>query len=328
MKKISQTIHHGFWLLVIIAIGIGLAVLVTNVGKLAYSYTEILSVDQANRTEVSPTEDSSQTETSPTTPQYYMIGSAVPPQVSARAYIVADITTGDILASNGRKVVYPIASVTKLMTAVIVDTLSPEVTVAHVSQRAVDTEGFRGGLDIGDELTTRELLYPLLLVSSNDAAEVLAEHFERDNFMKQMNAQSKFLGMNHTYFDDPSGLSENNTATAEDIFTLLQYVANTHPDILDITNKSSVKIPGFFWENKNRLKEFGPYFAGGKTGFTNAAKQTGAGVFEVPLSGGETRALGIVILGSDNRENDIAKLIQYVQKHVHYGDQETIKELY
>jgi D-alanyl-D-alanine carboxypeptidase (penicillin-binding protein 5/6) len=328
MKKISQTIHHGFWLLIIIAIGIGLAVLVTSVGKLAYSYTEILSVDQANRTEVSSEEDSSETETSPTTPQYYMIGSAIPPQVSARAYIVADITTGDILASNGRKVVYPIASVTKLMTAVIADMLSPEVTIVEVSQRAVDTEGFRGGLNTGDELTVDELLYPLLLVSSNDAAEALAENFERNTFMKQMNAQAKFLGMKHTYFDDPSGLSEHNTATAEDIFTLLQYITTTHPQILAITDRDAVKIPGFFWENKNRMKDFDAYFAGGKTGFTNAAKQTGAAVFEVPVSGGETRALGIVILGSSNRENDIAKLIQYVQKHVHYGDQESIKELY
>lgn len=331
MQKISKTIHLSLWLLIAMSVGIGAAVLLVNIGRLAYSYADVVSIRQYNQNmEDSPRLQDNQDGdlVIQDVKQYYMVGSAAAPTLSARSYIVADIETGDILASNARKVSYPIASVTKMMTAVVTKMLSPEAETVNISQRAIDTEGFRGGLTAGEELSSRDLLYPLLLVSSNDAAEALAEHFDRNNFMKQMNVQSKFIGMKNTYFDDPSGLSKFNTATADDLFTLLQYVFNRQPEILAVTSKDSVKASGHYWENKNRLKNFDPYFVGGKTGYTDPAKQTGVGIFEIPLSGDETRTLGIVILGSDNRENDVAKIIQYVQKHIHYGDQESIKSLY
>ncbi len=326
MQKISKTIHHGVWLLIAMSVGIGATVLLVNVGKLAYSYADVLSVRQQNKVDEpvqeirnQPTQDFE---------QYYIVGNTLIPNLSARSYIVADITTGDILAQNGRKVEYPIASVTKMMTAVVAKMLAPETTVTQISKHAVATEGFRGGLEVGEDISTDDLFYPLLLVSSNDAAEAIAEHFDRDNFMKQMNVQSKFIGMKNTYFHDPSGLSQYNTATADDLFTLLQYIYKQHPEILEITDEKSVTAAGHYWENKNRLKNLDPYFIGGKTGYTNAAKHTGVGVFEVPVSGGTVRTLGIVILGSDDRENDISKLIQHVQKHIHFGDQESIKSLY
>jgi D-alanyl-D-alanine carboxypeptidase len=143
-----------------------------------------------------------------------------------------------------------------------------------------------------------------------------------------MNAQSKFIGMKNTHFNDPSGLSQHNTATADDLFAMLQYIYKHHSELLDITDKKSVRAAGHYWENKNKLKKFDPYYIGGKTGYTSAAKQTGIGVFEVPVSGGSMRTLGIVILGSGARGNDITKLIQYIQKHIHFGDQESIKTLY
>lgn len=328
MKKVSQTIHHGVWLLIAMSVGIGAAVLLVNVGKLAYSYADVISVRQQNKAAEEEPVIKTETEPAMDTEQYYVVGTAPFPELSARSYIVADITTGDILAQNGRKVEYPIASVTKMMTAVVAKMLSPETVTTTVSERAINTEGFRGGLRAGEEISIHDLMYPLLLVSSNDAAEAIAEHFDRDHFIKQMNVQSKFIGMKNTYFNDPSGLSQHNTATADDLFAMLQYIYKNHSEILDITDEDGVKASGHYWENKNRLKDLDPYYIGGKTGFTNAARRTGVGVFEVPLSGGTTRALGIVILGSNDRGNDITKLIQYVQKHIHFGDQESLQELY
>lgn len=326
MKRISQTIHHGVWLLVAMSVGIGAAVLLTNIGRMAYSYADVIAIRKNEPVEEFVAVDDFEQKILPE--QYYVVGSPYEPNISARSYIVADIMTGDILAQNGRKVEYPMASITKLMTAVVTKMLAPEPALATVSERAVNTEGFRGGLEAGDELTTDDLLYPLLLVSSNDAAEVLAEHFDRDVFMKQMNVQSKFIGMTDTYFHDPSGLSPHNTANADDLFALLQYIYKQHPEILELTDQESGRADGRYWENKNNMKKLEPYYIGGKTGFTTPAKQTGIGVFEVPVSGDTTRTLGIVILGSTSRENDIAKLIQYVQKHIHYGDQDSIKSLY
>ena len=331
MRRISKTIHHGIWLLVAMSVGIGAAVLLVNVGKLAYSYADVLSVRQQNKIadKESTTEETNQLgQDIEEVEQYYVVGTTPPPELSARSYIIADITTGDILAQNGRKVEHPVASVTKMMTAVVSKMLAPDTVMTEVSERAINTEGFRGGLKVGEDISTHDLMYPLLLVSSNDAAEAIAEHFERNHFIKQMNVQSKFIGMKNTYFQDPSGLSQHNTSTADDLFAMLQYIYKHHSELLEITDKESVKAAGHYWENKNRLKNLDPYYIGGKTGYTNAAKHTGVGLFEIPVSGGSTRTLGIVILGTSARENDITKLIQYVQKHIHFGDQESLKELY
>jgi len=328
MQKISKTIHHGVWLLVAMAVGLGAAVLLISAGKFAYSYADVLSVRQQNQQDDATLAAETKPRSVQDTEQYYAVGTTPIPNLSARSFIVADITTGDILVQDGRKVEYPIASVTKMMTAVVSKMLAVDSEMVEVSERATNTEGFRGGLSIGEEISTDDLIYPLLLVSSNDAAEAIAEHFERDNFMKQMNVQSKFIGMKDTYFHDPSGLSEYNTSNADDLFAMLQYVYKQHPEILEVTDKKSVTAAGHYWENKNRLKSLDPYYIGGKTGYTDAAKHTGVGVFEVPVSGGSVKTLGIVILGSSTRENDIKKLIQYIQKHIHFGDQESIKSLY
>lgn len=328
MQRISRTIHHGVWLLVAIAAGIGAATLLINLGKLAYSYGDITTAEQHNQEIDSGEKAEVIVVTSPQEDQYYMIGTVPNPSLSAKAYLVADLETGDILFSEGRKVSLPIASVTKLMTAVVAKTLTPEPSITKVSQSAVETEGYRGELAKGDELSIDELIYPLLLVSSNDASEAIAEHFDRDNFMKQMNARAVEFGMRDTHFEDPSGLSSSNISTADDLFILLKQIDKRYSDILETSQKKSYKADGHSWQTKNKLLSFEPYFDGGKTGYTSNAKQTGAGIFEIPLSGDVERRIGIIILGSDERENDIAQLIRYTQKYIHYGNQKSLKELY
>ena len=125
MKRISKTIHHGIWLLVAMSVGIGAAVLLTNVGKLAYSYADVLSVRQQNKP-VTVEGQEEQVVRQQNIEGYYVVGNPHEPKISARSYIVADIVTGDILAQNGRKVEHPIASVTKMMTAVVAKMLAPE----------------------------------------------------------------------------------------------------------------------------------------------------------------------------------------------------------
>jgi len=328
MKKISRTIHHGIWLIIAIAVGIGIATLLVNIGKLAYSYSDITTPSQHTTGETP--EDFLEDSTNPSSSheQYYMIGTTADPEVSAKAYLVADIETGDILLSEGRKVTYPIASVTKLVTAIVAKTLSPETTVTKVSKQAIATEGYRGNLQTGEDLSIDDLMYPLLLVSSNDAAEAIAEHFDRETFIKQMNSEARLIGMTNTHFKDPSGLSSENISTADNLFLLLKYLSSQYPEILETTQEKNYRADGHTWETKNKLLDFEPYFEGGKTGYTSQAKQTGVGIFAVPLSGDITRDVAIIILGSDNREDDIAKLIRHTQKYFHYGNQASLKELY
>jgi D-alanyl-D-alanine carboxypeptidase len=142
MMKISKTIHHGAWLLIAMSVGIGAAVLLVNAGKLAYSYADVLSVRQ----QIKLDEDAKIVEKTDQPiqdiEQYYTVGTTPFPDLSARSYIVADITTGDILAQNGRKVEHPIASVTKMLTAVVAKMLSPDPEITEVTKSAVATEGF------------------------------------------------------------------------------------------------------------------------------------------------------------------------------------------
>lgn len=252
--------------------------------------------------------------------QYYIIGTHKP-TLSADAYLVADLLTGDVILSESRNETYPIASVTKLMTALVTEDLDNHDTTATVISRdAINTEGFRGNLHSGEIITTKELLYPLLLVSSNDAAEALAEHFERDFFLEQMNNRAQEIGMYKTFFDDPSGLSPQNTSSAEDLFTLTRYIALYYPDLMEITTQSSGQAEHHQWSNINSLRRFGDFFQGGKTGYTDAAKQTSSGIFTMPTYNNIERKFVVIILGSPEREKDITKIISYIKKNVYYGD--------
>lgn len=324
MKHFFHTLYHGTWIVAVIIIGIAAASFLLRAGSFAFSYF--------NDTVAEATEPVTTVTVAEETPlpekTYYSISSAPEPTTSARAYLVADLETGQIITSNARKVSLPIASITKMMTALVAYTQIPPDTEVTVSKRALETEGWRGNLTAGETLKVHDLLYPLLLESSNDAAEVIAESIGRDAFMNEMNRKARQIGMKNTFFDDPSGLSADNTATAEDLFTLLKHIQNNYPQILDITLADEHEDSGHEWHNLNRMKSAEVTFTGGKTGYTSAAKRTGLAVFTLPLSGGEERKMGVVILGSDNREGDIDKIISYMQKNIHYGDANSLKTLY
>src|SRR3989338_7537154 len=102
------------------------------------------------------------------------------PKISAKAYLVGDLNTGEVILAKNQDQKFPIASLSKLTTALITKEIMEPNDALLISKRALDTEGKNGGLKIGEEIETSDLLYTLLLESSNDAAEILAEHFGRD----------------------------------------------------------------------------------------------------------------------------------------------------
>src|SRR3989344_483374 len=110
-------------------------------------------------------------------------------KVSAEAYLVGDLNTGEIILVKNEDEQFPIASVSKLITAVVTDEIKKEGEIAEVSKRAVGTYGENGGLRAGEKIKVADLFYPLLLESSNEAAEVLAEHYDRESFIEKMNRQ-------------------------------------------------------------------------------------------------------------------------------------------
>ncbi len=246
--------------------------------------------------------------------------STSPPKVDASSYIVADLETSQVLAKKHPDTPRAIASITKLMTAVVADETMSGDDVVPISSNAVNTEGQAGGLEAGERLTLQTLYYPLLLESSNDAAAAIAEHRGKRRFLNLMNRKALALGMGSTQFADPSGLSANNTASVRDLFRLSRYIYEKKPFIFDITSRLQETAPQEdsdslrTFSNNNPLKEQ-QSFVGGKNGYTDVAKHTLLSVFSVPAN--QTRhAVAVIVLGSDSHVDDTRKLLSWLQHSI------------
>ncbi len=252
--------------------------------------------------------------------KYYYVNknTTVQPKISAQSYIVGDLNTGEVILAKSQDQKYPIASMSKLMTALVTKEINTPDNIATVTNRALSALGKNGGLRTGEKIKTTDLLYPLLLESSNDAAEVLAEHFGRDNFISRMNQVAENLKMSSTRFQDPSGLSSNNQSTASDMFRLVGYLRTNNKDILDITGKRSFVNKKHSWSNISQFLGDDGY-VGGKSGYTDAAKQTVVSLFNLPLGQTGLRPIAITLLGSKDRERDVENIIKYLKKHIYYG---------
>lgn len=240
------------------------------------------------------------------------------PQVSSKAYLVADLNTGEIIASENRDVVYPIASLSKLMTALVSLETVNQYSEALVSWSAVSTYGKQGGLLSGERVAVGDLLYPLLLESSNDAAEVIAEHAGRNFFIKNMNDKAESIGIYNTSFEDPSGLSENNISTAEDLFKLTKYINQYKNYIFSVTTEKEYKIEGHTWFNNSKFRNDETY-RGGKNGYIAAAKHTLISTFDLPLEEFGKRRVAIVVLQSDDATKDTRAILLYLLENVFYS---------
>ena len=253
-------------------------------------------------------------------PKYFYINKSegAEPKVSAQAFLVGDLKTGEVILSKNQERKFPIASVSKLMTALVTSELAKAEDVVLVSKKVLATLGQNGELRIGEKIKATDLIYPLLLESSNDAAEALAEHFGRDGFVEKMNLQAEQLLMSSTSFEDPSGLSANNQSTAADLFKLAGYIEEKRGELFDITTKRSYSASKHNWSNINQFLGKEGY-AGGKSGYTDAALQSGVAIFELPLGESGTRPVGIMLLRSLDRKKDIEKILKYLGSYVYYG---------
>lgn len=245
--------------------------------------------------------------------QYYFLGPNYKvPKTSAEAYVIADADTGEVIVEKEPDKVFPIASISKLITALVAKQYMNMHEAVTVSRSSVDIYGTSGGLRVGEKILGSDLLYPLLMESSNDAAEVFAEGYGYDEFINHMNEKAKELGMASTSFFEPSGLSEKNVSTASDLLKLGIYITKKHPEIWDITRVRQYSILKHAWGNGSALSRKSN-FVGGKNGYTNEAHYTTVSIFDVPVEGG-TRRIAITLLKSNSRESDIDGLLRFISK--------------
>ncbi len=237
------------------------------------------------------------------------------PKVSAGSFLVADLQSGEIIASANADTKAPIASVTKLMTAIVSNEVVRYDAPVKVTAEALATYGDSGGLVLGEKINATDMLYPLLMESSNDAAEALARHYGRQTFIEQMNKKAAAIGMVHTAYKDPAGILPDNTSTPFDLFTLAQYLYEKKQFLLSITRTPSRNLKtaavAHAFRNFNVFSS-DPAFLGGKTGYTTAAKETMVSIFEIPTILGP-RPVAIIVLGSKDRAKDVSSLLSWTR---------------
>ncbi len=235
-----------------------------------------------------------------------------PAAVTATAYAVFDVETGAVLAGKAVEKVLPIASVTKLATAAaLVENFDLEKN-GQVDADDVATEGRAGKLKEGDNYSYRELLFPLLLESSNDAA-AFYERATNGEILVQMNTLAKSLGMKDTAFTDASGLSDQNISTVSDMVTFLTHLAKKESYLLDITSLGQYVGKNTGWVNNSPV--LAENYRGGKHGYTEAANRTLIALFKEDFTQSQ-RTIGYVVLGSDDLAADTTALRDFVENDV------------
>jgi serine-type D-Ala-D-Ala carboxypeptidase (penicillin-binding protein 5/6) len=225
-----------------------------------------------------------------------------PPRVPATAALLADADTGQILYAKQASVRRPIASITKVMTALLALDALPLHRVVTVDPRAVFERDDYGasstlGLRAGERITVENLLYALLLGSANDAADALAIAVDgsTESFVRHMNRRAAALGMHGTTFFSPSGLDDRGRSTPLDLLRLVR-AANENETFQTITATRfrtipAPKGPARHIQNRNALLWLYPGTFGTKTGST-----TGAGECVIASARRDGRSLVAIVL--------------------------------
>lgn len=230
-------------------------------------------------------------------------------EITAASYTAVNLSDSSILLQKAPNQPYPIASVTKLMTAVIsIENTGTQENIT-LTQETLKPLGYSPSLYLGLTVSAENLLKASLIQSVNDAAEALSYFIGNQRFIRLMNQKAKELEMANTIFYDAHGLSPSNRSTASDLAKLLAYLYQNHPEILETTKNNDFWLPdktGTLLKFQN-VNNFYPLsdFVGGKTGYLPQAKQTMAGVFDV-----KGRPTAIVVLFSQNRQADIFAILR------------------
>jgi D-alanyl-D-alanine carboxypeptidase len=252
--------------------------------------------------------------------------------IEAKSWLIADLKNNFVIDGSNIKEKIPVASLTKLMTALVaIEYINIENLVSVDSKSIVSTSKSR--LKSGEKYSVYQLLFPLLLESSNESAEALANYLGRNLFIQRMNSKAKAIGMINTNFVDPSGSGAENISTTEDLFVLAKYIYNNRRFVFDLANTEKMKkITATYgspiWKDLGNFNNFTNIagFVGGKNGQSTSALQTNASVFEKKVSmvdefgelTFENRPVVFITLGSENVKKETEKMLKlFDEKFAH-----------
>ena len=218
----------------------------------------------------------------------------------AKGMVVIEGNSGDVLYSKNENLELPMASTTKIVTAIVAIENSSDLDEKFVvSEKAIGIEGTSIYLKSGEKLSLRELLYGLILASGNDCAIAIAEHIAGlDNFVVLMNEFASNLGLKHTNFKNPHGLDEDGHYTSAYDLSMMTDYALKNPIFREIVSTERMVIEkndlyqARYLKHKNRLLFTDENCIGVKTGFTdnagrclvNAHEENGLQIISVVLN--------------------------------------------
>jgi len=240
------------------------------------------------------------------------------PEVSAKSAAVFDTKSSRFLYDKNSSFRLPIASLTKIMTAVIAKENFNLDDIVTVYEESIRVDGEKQDLYLGEKISVKNLLKLALIESSNDAAYALAAYSRSRgiDFVGAMNVKAGELGMADSYFTDPAGLDDGAYSTAQDLIKLAVYSLN-YPEIWDISAEKTAIIESSDEKIKhsitstNRLLGLVKDIIGGKTGYTDGALECLILVASVP---GYPSKIISVVLGSSDRFGDTQKLVEWTRQ--------------
>ncbi|MHA3022633.1 D-alanyl-D-alanine carboxypeptidase family protein [Mycobacterium sp. BMJ-28] len=228
----------------------------------------------------------------------------------AKAWLLADLDTGAVLASSDPYGSYAPASTIKVLLAtVVLDNLRPD-NFARANASHTKVECSCVGLQPGQAYTTRQLLEALLMVSGNDAANMLADMLGGQRIaVARMNAKAQQLGARHTKAASPSGLDGPGweTVTTPHDLAVIFRAALGYPLIAQIMRQPSADFPGRTLTNQNELLRRYPGDLGGKTGYTNLAQHTYVGAAQR----GDRRLVVVQMYGNGDLYGQAVSLLDW-----------------
>lgn len=253
------------------------------------------------------------------------------PEITAESGYFVNSKSGQALYAKNPHKRLPMASLTKVMTVLVALEHKGMDYKYTVSQSAADMEPDKMELIAGEKLTLKELLYGIFLVSANDAAEVLAQGSvggrdeftsqregsddRRSRFIKLMNDKARQLGMNDTYYANPTGLDEddhNSYSSAYDLAILTRYLIRHYPEVVGISRTVHAFLPQSgehqdydMYSGINLLTTY-PGVVGFKTGYTPEA-----GLTLITLAQRNGQEVIGVLLGSGDRRDEAKELLDY-----------------
>lgn len=246
--------------------------------------------------------------------------------LSAESYISVSVTNDGlekILIEKNKNEQLPIASITKLMTAIIAAEKFKLDDVITISKNALNVDSLSGIYKPGDRFFFYNALRAMLIASHNEVAAALADQAGTTSFIESMNKKAVELGLLNTKFINETGLDPQiignpiNHSTVLDLYKLTRYIKENNSDIFYITSQNEFDLfnidKNFVGTIKNTDKlltdqEIPFHIVGGKTGETDLAKQNLFLITEAPCGG----KIFNIVLGSQNRFEDMKKLLQYI----------------